>query len=158
VASCSGWWAEQVDPRWAEQRAAALGILSQAEELARIVNLVGSEALSPQQRWTMQGVALFREGVLQQSALDPVDSYCSPQKQFALLDQMLSIYQQGLKLLELGVPVQELLRLPLLADAQRLKGSYANDQLEELRGFATQVDSEFERLRNEYAQHGKAAG
>jgi V/A-type H+-transporting ATPase subunit A len=158
VASCSGWWAEQVDPRWAEQRAAALGILSQAEELARIVNLVGSEALSPQQRWTMQGVALFREGVLQQSALDPVDSYCSPQKQFALLDQMLSIYHQGLKLLELGVPVQELLRLPLLADAQRLKGSYANDQLEELRGFAIQVDSEFERLRNEYAQHGKAAG
>jgi len=157
VASCSGWWAEHVDPRWAEHRAAALGILSQAEELARIVNLVGPEALSPQQRWALQGVVLFKEGVLQQSALDPVDSYCSPQKQFALLDQMLPIYLQGLKLLELGVPVQELLRLPLLASAQRLKSTYANDQLEELHNFAVQVDSEFERLRNEYAQHGKAA-
>lgn len=157
VASCSGWWAEHVDPRWAGQRAAALGILAQAEELARIVNLVGPEALSPQQRWALQGVALFREGVLQQSALDSVDSYCSPQKQFALLDQMLSIYQQGMKLLEFGVPVQELLRLPLLAEAQRLKGSYRNDQLDELRGFAARVDGEFERLHGEYAQHGKAA-
>jgi V/A-type H+-transporting ATPase subunit A len=156
VASCSGWWAEHVDPRWEEHRAAALGILSQAEELARIVNLVGPEALSPQQRWALEGVALFREGVLQQSALDPVDSYCSPQKQFTLLDQMLSIYRQGMKLLDFGVPVQELLRLPLLAEAQRLKGRYANDQMDELHNFSVRVNGEFERLRNEYAQHGKA--
>lgn len=157
VASCSGWWAKHVDPRWAEHRAAALGILSQAEELARIVNLVGPEALSPQQRWALQGVALFREGVLQQSAFDPLDSYCSPQKQFALLEQMLNIYRQGLKLLEFGVPVQELLRLPLLAEAQRLKSSYANEQMEELRSFAERAGGEFERLHNEYAKHGKAA-
>ena len=156
IASCSGWWAEHVDPRWAEQRAAALGLLSQAEELARIVNLVGPEALSPQQRWALQGVALLREGVLQQSALDPVDSYCSPQKQFALLEQMLNIYRQGVKLLDFGVPVQELLRLPLLAEAQRLKSRYTNDQLDELRNFAARADGEFERLHNEYAQHGKA--
>ena len=156
VASCSGWWADHVDPRWAERRAAALGILSQAEELARIVNLVGPEALSQQQRWALEGVALFKEGVLQQSALDPVDSYCAPQKQFALLDQMLSIYRQGSKLLEFGVPVQELLRLPLLAEAQRLKAAYSNDQMDELHRFSARADSEFKRLRDEYAQHGKA--
>jgi V/A-type H+-transporting ATPase subunit A len=157
VASCAGWWAEQVDPRWAEQRAVALGILAQAEELARIVNLVGPEALSPQQRWALQGVAMLREGVLQQSALDPVDSYCSPQKQFALLDQMLAIHRQGADLLEFGVPVQELLRLPLLAEAQRLKSDCGNDELDKLREFAKQADTVFERLRNEYAQHGKTA-
>jgi len=156
VASCSGWWAEHVDPRWAEHRAAALGVLSQAEELARIVNLVGPEALSQQQRWALEGVALFKEGVLQQSALDPVDSYCSPQKQFALLDQMLSIYRQGSKLLEFGVPVQELLRLPLLAEAQRLKGAYSNDQMDELHRFSARADGEFKRLSDEYARHGKA--
>ena len=156
VASCSGWWAEHVDPRWAERRATALGILSQAEELARIVNLVGPEALSQPQRWALEGVALLKEGVLQQNALDPVDSYCSPDKQFALLDQMLAIYQQGLKLLEFGVPVQELLRLPLLAEAQRLKGAYTNDQLDELRRFSVRVDGEFKRLHDEYAQHGKS--
>jgi V/A-type H+-transporting ATPase subunit A len=156
VESCSSWWAEHVDPRWHDHRAAALGILTQADELARIVNLVGPEALSPQQRWALEGVALFKEGVLQQNALDPVDSYCSPQKQFALLDQMLAIYNEGLKLLDQGVPVQELLRQPLLAQAQRLKSSYSNDQMDELRKFSEQVDREFQRLSDEYAQHGKA--
>ena len=157
VSSCSGWWAEHVDPRWHDHRATALGILAQADELARIVNLVGPEALSPQQRWALEGVALFKEGVLQQSALDEVDSYCSPQKQFALLDQMLAIYNDGLKLLDQGVPVQELLRQPVLAQAQRLKSTYGNDQLDELRKFAVQVEREFQRLSDEYAQHGKAA-
>jgi V/A-type H+/Na+-transporting ATPase subunit A len=94
--------------------------------------------------------------VLQQSALDPVDSYCSPQKQFALLDQTLAIYRRGLKLLEQGVPVQELLRMPLLAQVQRLKSGYGNDQMDELHKFATQAEAEFNRLSDEYAQHGKA--
>jgi V/A-type H+-transporting ATPase subunit A len=155
VTSCSGWWAKHVDPRWEEMRAEALNILAQAEELARIVNLVGPEALSQQQRWALQGVALFKEGVLQQSALDEVDSYCSPQKQFALLDLMLSIYRQGLKLLEFGVPVQELLRMPLLAEAQRAKGTYSD--MDEFRKFAEKANGDFERIRSEYAQHGKAA-
>jgi V/A-type H+-transporting ATPase subunit A len=106
----------------------------------------------------LQGVALLREGVLQQSALDETDSYCSPQKQFALLEQMLTIYQYGLKLLDQGVPVQELLRQPLLAQAQRLKGSYRNDQLEDMRKFNEQVTAEFQRLSDAYAQHGKPAG
>jgi V/A-type H+/Na+-transporting ATPase subunit A len=157
VASCSGWWVKNVDPRWEAYRAEALGILAQADELARIVNLVGPEALSPQQRWALEGVTLFKEGMLQQSALDPVDSYCSPQKQFALLDQMLAIYHHGMKLLDQGVPVQELMRQPVLAQAQRLKSGYGNDQLDGLREFAEQAEREFQRLSDEYAQHGKTA-
>ena len=70
---------------------------------------------------------------------------------------MLSIYRQGSKLLEIGVPVQELLRLPLLAEAQRLKAAYSNDQLDELHRFSAHADSEFKRLRDEYGQHAKAA-
>jgi V/A-type H+-transporting ATPase subunit A len=156
VASCSGWWAKNVDPGWQERRATALGILSQADELARIANLVGPEALSAQQRWTLEGAALIKEGVLQQSALDPVDSYCSPKKQFALLEQMLSIYRQGLAVLEQGVSVQELLRLPLLASARRLKGSYSNSQVDAFHEFAATADAEFTRLAKEYAAQAKA--
>ena len=156
VASCSAWWATHVDPRWQELRDVALGILSQADELARIANLVGPEALSPQQRWSLEGAALLKEGVLQQSALDPLDSYCSPKKQFVLLEQMLAIYRQGLGVLDLGVSVQELLRLPLLASARRLKGSYANDQMEGMREFAATVDAEFSRLATEYVAQSKA--
>lgn len=151
VADAARWWAEAVDPRWERSRAQALGLLSRADELARIVNLVGPEALSDSQRWELQGAQLVREGVLQQSAIDEVDSYASPAKQFALLHLMLEIYRQGEELIHMGVPVQELIKLPLLARARRLKSAYTSDQVEALNGFAAEIDQAFEQLRREYA-------
>lgn len=148
------WWAENVDPRWAARRAEALALLAQADELARIVNLVGPEALSSAQRWALEGAALIREGVLQQSAFEEVDSFCSPQKQFMLLDLVLELHGRGGELLGIGVPVQELLALPVLARARRLKTLYASNQVDELSGFRGEIRETFERLRTEYGKPG----
>ena len=76
VGTAGQWWKKEVGPGWKKKRAEAMGLLTQADELARIVNLVGPEALSSQQRWSLEGAMLIKEGVLQQSALDPVDTYC----------------------------------------------------------------------------------
>lgn len=149
------WWAEHIDKRWQAERAEAMTLLTQAEELSRIVNLVGPEALSGTQRWVLEGAALIKEGVLQQSALDPVDSFCTPEKQFALLELMLQLYHRGTELLERGVPVQELLGLPILARAKRCKSDYDNTQVENLRDFAKTIRAEFDRLGMEYAEAGK---
>ncbi|HEU0187694.1 MAG TPA: V-type ATP synthase subunit A [Gallionellaceae bacterium] len=154
VNTAASWWSENVDPQWEGLRGVALGLLNQAEELARIVNLVGPEALSPAQRWALEGAALIKEGILQQSALDEVDSYCSPQKQFALLQLLLLIYQQGQKLLTLGVPVQRLLALPVLARARRYKTTHGNDDLARLNANALEIQVAFDTLRNEYAVQG----
>ncbi|MGD8497331.1 MAG: V-type ATP synthase subunit A, partial [Chromatiales bacterium] len=51
VAESAAWWAREVDPGWEAARAEALALLARADELARIVNLVGPEALSAYQRW-----------------------------------------------------------------------------------------------------------
>ncbi len=151
IGAAAQWWTENVDARWEGRRAEALALLSQAEELARIVNLVGVEALSSTQRWDLEGAALVREGVLQQSALDEVDSYCSPQKQFLLLNCMLDIVHSGADMLALGVPVQRLLKLPLLAQARRYKSQYANDQLQALQRDAAQaLRAALDPLRSEY--------
>ena len=154
VATAAQWWADNVDPRWAEERNEALGLLAQADELARIVNLVGPEALSPSQRWVLEGAGLLKEGVLQQSALDEVDSYASPQKQFLLLDLILQIYREGQALLAEGVPVQQL-QLPVLGRARRIKGAYDSTQIEGLRSFAKEIREEFRRLRIEYGETEK---
>jgi len=154
VAAAAKWWAENVDPRWSACRAEALGLLSQADELARIVNLVGPEALSPAQRWALEGAALIKEGVLQQSALDPVDSFASPHKQFVLLDLVLDLYHQGVELLAVGVPVQQLLALTILSRTRRVKSVYSSEQVEGLRGFAGEIREAFASLRTEYGKPG----
>ncbi|MBL3616770.1 MAG: V-type ATP synthase subunit A, partial [gamma proteobacterium endosymbiont of Lamellibrachia anaximandri] len=155
VSTAAIWWHEQVDRNWEKRRGQALSMLARDAELSRIVNLVGPEALSSAQRWILEGAALIKEGALQQSALDPVDTFSSPEKQFLLLDTLLTIYDQGADLIELGVPVQELSDLPILAKLRRCKEVYDSDQLDQLRVFREQAIKSFESIRSEYAQRGE---
>ena len=157
VSTAARWWAEQVNPKWEQRRAAALERLTHADELARIVNLVGPEALSPGQRWVLESARLIREGLLQQSALDEVDSYASPDKQYALLTLMDHIHKEGEKLIKQGVPVQVLLELPILARARRAKSTYSSDQMDLLGEFVKEARAEFERIRQEYESVEKTA-
>ncbi|MCP3867914.1 MAG: V-type ATP synthase subunit A [Gammaproteobacteria bacterium] len=148
----AGWWHREVDTGWERKRESALALLSRDAELSRIVNLVGPEALSSAQRWELESAALIKEGVLQQSALDPVDNFASPEKQFLLLNIMLTIYQKGAELIETGVPVQELMKLPLLTRARRAKQSYSSQQTDKLREMLDGFIQEFEQVRLEYTR------
>jgi V/A-type H+-transporting ATPase subunit A len=144
------WWAQHVDPNWEKLRAEALDLLAASEELQRIVNLVGVEALSSEQRWTLEASGLIKEGLLQQSAIDEVDSFASPEKQFALLAALLEIYRQGMKLVELGAPARRLLQLPLLAQARRWKSQHSSEDLAALQAKITAVPDAFSALLQEY--------
>jgi V/A-type H+/Na+-transporting ATPase subunit A len=145
------WWAEHVDTKWAQRRAQALALLAQADELERIVNLVGPEALSSSQRWALESTALIKEAVLQQSALDPIDSYCSPEKQFQLLDLVMLLHDEGKVLIKLGVPVEQLQQLKSIGQLKRLKSTYSSEQLEEMKAFRTQLCTELDVIRVEYS-------
>jgi V/A-type H+-transporting ATPase subunit A len=151
VDEAAKWWHENIDEDWMLLRNTALRLLAESEELARIVNLVGVEALSGQQRWTLESARLIREGLLQQSALEPKDSFCSPQKQFLMLRLMIEIHNRGAEMLRIGMPVQELLRLPLLAKARRWKMAYDSDEMAGLEQEARDLVPTFDALRAEYA-------
>ncbi|TVQ89880.1 MAG: V-type ATP synthase subunit A [Chromatiaceae bacterium] len=152
VHTAAQWWHQEVDRHWEQRRTEALALLARDAELSRIVNLVGPEALSDAQRWQLEGAALVKEGVLQQSALDEVDTFCSPAKQFALLDLVLTIYDRGMALIQLGVPVAELQALPQLTRARRCKSSYTSDQVERIRELIAESEQAFEAIRLEYAK------
>jgi V/A-type H+-transporting ATPase subunit A len=160
VRSAAKWWAQHVDPNWESARAEALDLLAASEELQRIVNLVGVEALSSEQRWTLEAASLIKEGLLQQSAIDEVDSYASPARQYALLAGLLEIYRQGIKLVKLGTPARLLIPLPLLSQARRWKSRYGEDELDALKASIAAIPAAFEPLLQEYASAapGRAAG
>jgi V/A-type H+-transporting ATPase subunit A len=150
-ASIAGqWWSQEVSPDWGKLRARALALLAQADELTRIVNLVGPEALSPPQRWALEGAEMVKQGVLQQSALDPVDSYCPPAKQVALLQAVLGLYRSGQELLDIGIPVQELLRMPLLTEIRRLKNLPHEADEDPIAAFDARTEQVVSELREDY--------
>jgi V/A-type H+-transporting ATPase subunit A len=152
VPSAAKWWAENVDPGWETARGEALDLLAASEELQRIVNLVGVEALSSEQRWTLESAGLIKEGLLQQAATDAIDSFASPEKQFALLSAMLEIYRQGMKLVKLGAPARRLIQMPLLAQARRWKSQHKSEDIAQLREKIATIPAEFERIAQDYEQ------
>jgi V/A-type H+/Na+-transporting ATPase subunit A len=155
VHAAAQWWHQEVSPDWEQRRAAALALLARDAELARIVNLVGPEALSDAQRWELEGAALIKEGVLQQSALDEVDTFCSPHKQFALLDLAITLYDGGAALISIGVPVAELQGLPILTKMRRIKSMYTSEQMDQIDAFRAEVAAALEEIRIEYAKQGE---
>ena len=156
VSIAAGWWAKEISGAWSSRRTQALSLLARDAELSRIVNLVGPEALSSAQRWELEGAALVKEAVLQQSALDEADTYCSPNKQFQLLELVMQVFDQGKELIALGAPVQELAEHPILARIRRAKSTWRSDEGDQLAAFASEVYKAFSALRSEYASGQEA--
>ena len=152
VPSAAKWWAENIDPGWEAARAQALDLLAASEELQRIVNLVGVEALSSEQRWTLEAAGLIKEGLLQQSATDEVDSFSSPEKQFALLSALLEIFRHGMRLVKLGAPARRLIQMPLMAQARRWKSQHKSEDLAALKAKIARIPAEFEQIALDYEQ------
>ena len=85
VSIAAGWWAKEISGAWSSRRAQALSLL-RTRPSYRASSIWWAEALSSaQRRWELEGAALVK-AVLQQSALDKADTYCSPNKQFQLLE------------------------------------------------------------------------
>jgi V/A-type H+/Na+-transporting ATPase subunit A len=116
----AAWQAEHGDPGWAERRGRALQLLTDADRIESIVQLVGADSLPAHERVTLRIARLLREAVLQQSAVLDNDQYSSPSKQRALLALVLGIHERLTALLERGVEIEQLEAIDL-SDALRAR-------------------------------------
>ncbi len=104
VGAVARWYAVHGDPGWGERRARLLALLADADRLRDIADLVGRSAMPAEERVTMLGADLARAAVLQQSALSEHDATCASEKQAALLQATLDVYDEGLALVRAGAP------------------------------------------------------
>ena len=109
------WHAASGEPHWAARRERALRLLSDADHLESIAQLVGAASLPDRERLTMLAGQLLREGVLQQSSLSRNDAYCAPEKQQALLELVLDVYDRFISLADRGVPAARIEAVDLSA-------------------------------------------
>jgi V/A-type H+-transporting ATPase subunit A len=96
--------AEAGDRAWPGRQAEISALLAEADRLTDLVDLVGITALPGQERVSVLGGRLVREGVLQQSALSDRDAYCGPEKTSALAEAVLTVIARCRELAEAGVP------------------------------------------------------
>ncbi len=145
VAGLAAWQAHQGDPEWGERRARALRMLTDADRIESIAQLVGADSLPAQERLTLRLARLLREVVLQQSALSANDQYSSPAKQRALLGLVLDTHDRMAALLARGVAAAELDALDL-APLLRARHDTPPDGAAEVERIGQELKSEIDAL------------
>lgn len=114
------WWAKK-DKSFEQMRAEFMKILEEDNKLQQIVKLVGPEALPDQQRLVVEMAKIIKEAFLQQNALDPVDTYCSPEKQLLMARVISKFYKRARQLMTAGRPVALIIRSPVVLQIKRMK-------------------------------------
>lgn len=115
------WFSDSISPEWNELRAKAMAVLQQEAELDEIVRLVGIDALSWKDRLTLEAARSIREDYLHQNAYDDIDTYTSLNKQYLMLQLILSFLDRGQKALEEGVSLSSIITLPVREQIGRAK-------------------------------------
>ena len=132
------WYGENVAPDWSAKVGRFMSILQSESSLDEIVKLVGMDALSPDDRLTMEVAQSVREDFLQQNAFEEGDMYTSLPKQYALISLILDFYDKASAALRRGADVQKIADLPVRekigraksADDKKYKKIYADIEAE----------------------------
>jgi V/A-type H+-transporting ATPase subunit A len=140
------WWHQSIDREWASYREEAMRILQAEDELKNIVKLVGPEALPDKQRLVLETARIIRIAILQQNALDAVDTYCSPQKQFKMLKIVVDFHHLADAVVSKGLPISKITALPVTEEIMRIKTGIPNDKLAQLDDLAKRMRESFEIL------------
>lgn len=119
--SLEDWYRAQIGPEWSAIRKEGMALLQRDEELREIVMLVGPDALSESQRVVLEAARMIKEDFLIQSALHPVDSYCSTEKTFRLMSLIMRFYEKMKIAVDKGVPLQRALEVPAKEEIARAK-------------------------------------
>lgn len=149
----SEFWKEKISEDYYNLRQEAMAILQREAELQDIVRLVGMEALSAQDRLTLETARSIREDFLHQNALHEVDTYTSPYKQYLMLKNIMGFHKIALTLIEEGYPLEEILKMPEREKISRMK-FVPEDRIEELERLLDEIRNRLSGLKEgtkEYA-------
>ncbi|KJE48963.1 MULTISPECIES: V-type ATP synthase subunit A [unclassified Acidiplasma] len=119
--SLSGWFKNNVDPKWMEVHSLMMSTLQKEAELQEIVQLVGYDSLPEKQKNILDIARVIREDFLQQNAFDDIDTYCSIKKQYEMLMIIKTLNDYQEKAIDSGRKVSQTSALPVRAKISRMK-------------------------------------
>jgi V/A-type H+-transporting ATPase subunit A len=148
------WYNDNVSTEWTKLRDGFMDLLQQEAELQDIVQLVGSDALPPDQQLTLEITRLIREIFLQQNAFHPVDTFCPMDRQYKLLDSIQKFTDGAYAALDMGIPVQAIIKIKSKDELAKVR--FDEDFDGSLQNVMDKMKDEFNSLKGEKTYSGKA--
>jgi len=139
-------WNQQGNPQWPEQRRRFLTLIEEQSRLERMARIVGKDALPPRQQHILLSAELINESFLRQSAFSPIDRFCSPAKQIAMMRVIISFIDLSESAVSEGVSVERINDLPVMRRIRRMGEEISEEQLDQFKELMRNLEAEFTRL------------
>ncbi len=136
---------KQKGDEFADMMQQAMTLLEQESQLVEIVRLVGAEAISAQDRMTLETSKSIREDFLHQNAFHKVDTFTPLDKQYEMIKLILHFHQAGLDAIEHDIDTGEIFALPVREDIARCK-YIDNEKIEEVAAIQDTVSEQVKGL------------
>lgn len=149
----SDWFSEHVSKDWTAYTGRALKTLQLEADLQEIVKLVGMDALSADDRLTLDVAQSIREDFLQQNAFTDVDAYTPLKKQYAMLKLIFTYEDEARRAIAEGVDIEDICSLSVHERIGRAKVISNRDFNAEFEEIFTQIQSQMKHL-TEIAKQG----
>ena len=143
----STWWHENINESWSKIRQEMYNILQKEDSLKEIVKLLGPEALPDEEKLVLEVARMIKIGFLQQNSFDEIDTYCSPEKQFRLMNMLLSFYYKGQDALKNGAELQDIRALGVVSSMIKARMTIPDSSLDELDKLNADIDKQFGTLK-----------
>ena len=117
----SDWFSTHIAKDWMKKTGELLALLQQESELQEIVKLVGTDALSADDRITLETARSIREDFLQQNAFMEGDAYTEADKMYALMNLILDLDKKMRTAASNGADIDALSELPVREAIGRAK-------------------------------------
>ena len=140
------WYSKNIGDGWTKVVGEMSAMLQEESSLNEIVKLVGVDALSPNDRLTLEVAQSLREDFLQQNAFIPEDSYTSLKKQYALINLILYFRDKAAQAVEAGADIEKIAVLPCREAIGRAKAANPKTFEQDYASIRAQIDSELDGL------------
>jgi len=115
------WFKENVASDWHVLLTKVTELLQKEEDIQKVAQVVGIEALPERERIILESCGMLREVFLIQNAFDPVDGFCPLRRQKILLELILKFHDFACNYKEKNLTLEEIIAHPLKEEISRLK-------------------------------------
>jgi len=140
------WWSENISDQWLNLRGETYAILQREDTLKEIVRLLGPEALPDEEKLILEVARMIKIGLLQQNSFDKVDTYCSPKKQFKLMELLVQFYKGGQQALKDGASLADIRAMSVISKLLKARMEIKDDELEKLDQLSQTITEQFKSI------------
>lgn len=146
VPDLTNWYEDNVGEGFLTAREEILAVLSEENSLMEIVKLIGADVLPDDQKLVLEISRVIRVGFLQQNAFHADDTYVSIEKQYKMMNVILSLYHKSQAVVAEQVPISKILATGLFDKAVKMKYDVPNNSIEMLDHYITEIDTKLGEL------------